>query len=37
MPWNWELPKWPKFTYDPEPIAHLERRFLLAWGALLPT
>lgn len=33
MPWNWELPKWPKFTYDPEPIAAQERRFLLEAGS----
>src|ERR1700722_17406979 len=33
MPWNWELPDWPKFHYDPEPIGSLERRFLLGVGS----
>lgn len=30
--WNWELPDWPKFSYNPENIAQLERKFLLGMG-----
>ncbi len=33
MPWNWELPNWPKFNYDPNAISHLERQFLLSVGS----
>jgi Fic family protein len=33
MPWNWELPDWPKFRYDPDPIVPLEREFLLGVGS----
>jgi Fic family protein len=33
MPWNWELPDWPKFNYDPDQISQLERQFLLAVGS----
>lgn len=32
MPWNWQLPNWPKFTYNLESIALLERQFLLDRG-----
>ena len=32
MPWNWELPNWPKFRYDPEQLAQMERAFLLGVG-----
>lgn len=32
MPWNWELPDWPKFKYDPDRIAQLEKQFLLGAG-----
>jgi Fic family protein len=32
MPWNWELPEWPKFTCDPGSIAKMEREFLLQCG-----
>lgn len=32
MPWNWELPNWPKFEYDPSRIAALESQFLLGVG-----
>ena len=35
MPWNWELPNWPKFQFDPDHIAHLERQFLLGVGSAL--
>ncbi len=33
MPWNWELPDWPKFHYDSSRIAQLEKRFLLSVGS----
>ncbi len=33
MIWNWQLPTWPKFHYDPAAIAQLERKFLLAVGS----
>jgi Fic family protein len=33
MPWNWELPDWPKFSYDPDRISPLERQFLLSVGS----
>ncbi len=29
MPWNWELPEWPKFIYNLERITQKERQFLL--------
>lgn len=32
MSWNWELPEWPKFQYDPSKIASLEKEFLLGAG-----
>lgn len=32
MPWNWELPEWPKFSYNPDLIIEKERRFLLSIG-----
>lgn len=32
MRWNWELPKWPQFTYDPARISQKERQFLLGVG-----
>ncbi len=32
MPWNWQLPGWPAFHFDPESIAGLEKKFLLAVG-----
>lgn len=32
MPWNWQLPDWPKFRCNPSPVAHLERQFLLNVG-----
>ena len=32
MPWNWELPDWPNFIFDPDPIIALERQFLLGVG-----
>lgn len=33
MPWNWQLPGWPKFKYEPKTIAQLERQFLLGVGS----
>jgi Fic family protein len=33
MPWNWELPEWPKFTYDQDRISQQEKQFLLGVGA----
>ena len=33
MPWNWQLPDWPKFSYDPEQISQKERQFLLSMGS----
>jgi hypothetical protein len=32
MPWNWELPEWPNFSYDTECLVTLERQFLLEGG-----
>ncbi|MGB7127863.1 MAG: DUF4172 domain-containing protein [Candidatus Rhabdochlamydia sp.] len=29
MPWNWELPGWPQFSYHLDQIAQKERQFLL--------
>ncbi|MFA5249983.1 MAG: Fic family protein [Parachlamydiales bacterium] len=33
MSWNWELPDWPKFHYDPDQILPLEKQFLLKIGS----
>lgn len=33
MPWNWELPDWPKFRYDKERTSQKERQFLLGMGS----
>ncbi len=33
MPWNWELPNWPHFNYNPDLIAQKERQFLLGMGS----
>lgn len=32
MSWNWQLPNWPKFQYDPELIQSAEKQFLLSAG-----
>lgn len=32
MPWNWELPQWPQFSYDLHQIALKEKQFLLSAG-----
>ncbi|MBS0651906.1 MAG: Fic family protein [Verrucomicrobia bacterium] len=34
-PWNWELPHWPQFTFDPDQIAQREKQFLLGIGSAL--
>jgi len=33
MIWNWELPNWPKLTFDPYPLALLDKKFLLGVGS----
>ncbi|MBA3958224.1 MAG: Fic family protein [Parachlamydiaceae bacterium] len=33
MPWNWELPNWPTFNYDPKKISLQEKQFLLSVGS----
>lgn len=33
MPWNWELPNWPNFNYDPDRISASEKQFLLSVGS----
>lgn len=35
MAWNWTLPDWPDFRYDPAVLEPLEHRFLLASGEIL--
>ena len=32
MQWNWQLTKWPCFTYDSSSISDLEKKFLLESG-----
>lgn len=32
MPWNWQLPDWPHFTYETDSIAQKEKEFLLSIG-----
>lgn len=32
MKWNWQLPNWPNFLYDPKSVSALEKKFLLAAG-----
>ncbi|MBI5273668.1 MAG: Fic family protein [Chlamydiales bacterium] len=33
MSWNWELPHWPKFSYNFDQISKQERQFLLGMGS----
>ncbi len=33
MPWNWQLPNWPKFSYDPYEISSYESKFLVGLGS----
>ena len=35
MPWNWQHPQWPKFTWEPQQIAAAEEQFLLGSGVLI--
>jgi Fic family protein len=32
MKWNWQLPSWPKFRFDPDIIVQMEKQFLLRIG-----
>ena len=32
-PWNWQLPNWPKFHYDPSQIIQEDKQFLLKQGS----
>ncbi len=33
MAWNWQLPNWPKFRYDPSEISTSEKDFLMGAGS----
>src|SRR5438128_146314 len=33
MPWNWQRPDWPKFTWDSARLAAVENEFLVETGA----
>lgn len=33
MLWNWQLPKWPNFTYKSDEIALREKKFLVSLGS----
>lgn len=35
MPWNWELPDWPKFSYTSSQLEELDREFLMGVGGSL--
>ncbi|MEA3118577.1 MAG: hypothetical protein QOI13_1847 [Paraburkholderia sp.] len=35
MPWNWQQPDWPLFTYDSSILEPLEKRFLLQSGEFI--
>ncbi|UPK33104.1 Fic family protein [Bradyrhizobium sp. 186] len=35
MPWNWERPSWPEFTYQSSDLEPLERKFLLSAGEFI--
>lgn len=32
MKWNWQLPDWPEFTYNPASVSQKEKQFLLGSG-----
>jgi len=32
MKWNWQLPNWPKFSFDPDKIVEMEKQFLFSMG-----
>lgn len=34
MAWNWQLPKWPHFTYDPSAVSTLEKQFFQGTGGV---
>ena len=33
-PWNWQLPDWPEFSFDPDAMKNLEAEFLRQAGAV---
>jgi Fic family protein len=35
MPWNWQQPDWPQFTYDAAALEPLEKQFLLQSGEFI--
>src|SRR5216684_2162833 len=35
MPWNWQQPDWPEFTYDSAALEPPERQFLLQSGEFI--
>ena len=35
MPWNWQNPDWPNFTWDRTQIASAEEQFLLGSGVVI--
>ncbi|MEM9479755.1 MAG: Fic family protein [Verrucomicrobiota bacterium] len=35
MDWNWQLPDWPKFTFDPSELEGMEARFLREGGEIV--
>lgn len=35
MRWNWQLPDWPKFKYDPHTISSFDKKFLLSSGSAI--
>jgi Fic family protein len=37
MPWNWQRPDWPHFTWQASRLAKAEERFVLAGGVFLGT
>jgi len=37
MKWNWQLPEWPQFRYDPAAISSFESKFLQGSGYLVGT
>ncbi len=35
MSWNWELPNWPRFSFDPSRLEGMEKQFLMGVGSSL--
>jgi Fic family protein len=35
MPWNWQNPDWPNFTWDRTQISGAEEQFLLGSGVVI--